>query len=339
MDPKEANVLIIHSLEIGLARLRGERVAIREMSREQHAESSSFTTELIHILLNNGEQFDVFFKDLNPANQLDAAQKLRERSLERSRRELIVYQEMLTQTHLGTPELYGYRWEPERSIYWIFLEHTGSHRLCWTGEFRLWLDATRWLARLHTIAPKRFTEAVNHPPEYDERHFLSCAERIEKNLPELESSQQQVIDAALHHYYGLLGYLTGLPHCFIHGEYFCENILIRREIADNAFAVVDWETAALGPRGVDIVSITAGKWSIEQRHAMWNAYAERYEQQSGQAIDRVEFHRELECVALYRALWWLGHWAQGDDAKVMRWIRELEAIMSDDFPAPTQTNG
>ena len=224
-------------------------------------------------------------------------------------------------------KLYGYRWEPTRNIYWIFLENAGPKRLSRLKDFELWVDATRWAARLHTAAPDKSIEESNLLPCYDNDHFLLCAQRIERGLSALDSTQQQIVSSALNCYYEIVDYLTVLPRCLIHGEYFGKNIMIRPENSNDVIAVIDWETAALGPRAVDIVSITAGRWTSDQRNSMWRAYVEQYERETSQKIDLVEFHKELRCVALYRALWWLGYWLQGDEAHINRWMRELKTVM------------
>jgi hypothetical protein len=75
------------------------------------------------------------------------------------------------------------------------------------------------------------------------------------------------------------------------------------------------------------VSISAGRWTPEQRQVMYQAYAEQYEIETGGKIEIEELEEEIKIVAVYRALWWLGYWAKGDDAHISRWMKELTAIM------------
>ena len=65
----------------------------------------------------------------------------------------------------------------------------------------------------------------------------------------------------------------------------------------------------------------------EQRSAMKQAYAATYEQETGRPVDLAELDREIANVALYRALWWVGYWSQGDDTHIERWVKELRKVM------------
>jgi hypothetical protein len=316
-------------LEQGLGKIRGERICLQELKREPFRGSSSFATEHLTALLDDGESIEIFFKDLNPANQLDEARIIREQGgLERSQRELSMYQHVLTPLKMGTPKLYSYRWEPSEDIYWIFLEHAGPKRLSRLGDFDLWVEATRWVAKLHAVDYRRLDDVVAQLPLYDADHFQLCVHQVKRNFSRFNEEQQSVVSQALERYYGILDYLNNLPKCLIHGEYFGKNVMVRPVRTDGAIAVIDWETAALGPRCVDLVSITAGRWTPEQRREMKQAYAESYESETGLPVDLVELNREMANVALYRALWWVGYWSQGDDAHIERWIRELTKVMA-----------
>lgn len=315
-------------LEQGLAELHGKEIRLRELRREPFRGSSSFATELLTATLEDGESIDIFFKDLNPENQLNEARAIRdENGLDRSQRELSMYQHVLTPLRLGTPKLYGYRWEPDESTYWIFLEHAGPKRLSRLGDFNIWVDATRWIAKLHAVDYRQLDEVNKVLPQYDADHFQLCRAQVERNFARFNAEQQRTISEALARYNNILDYLNNLPKCLIHGEYFGKNVMVRPLSSDDAIAVIDWETAAIGPRCVDLVSITAGRWTPEQRTEMKQAYAETYEQQTGLPVDLAELDREMANVALYRALWWVGYWSQGDDTHIERWIKELKKVM------------
>jgi aminoglycoside phosphotransferase (APT) family kinase protein len=120
-------------------------------------------------------------------------------------------------------------------------------------------------------------------------------------------------------------------------------VLIRPDRATNAIAVVDWETAATGPQYVDLVSISAGRWTRSQRMAMRRAYFEaRHPPALSPAADDADwnsFNEEVDIVAVLQAVSWLGFWVSSDaqDAKyasrVSRWIRELRLTMGEDVLA------
>lgn len=327
MDDQTKNNLMIKSLEEGLSNIHGERKTVRQFNREPFIESTSFPTERIRALLDDGEWVNIFFKDLNPQNLLDEAQKLRDIGFERSRREFLMYQQILQPLQLGTPTLYGYLWEPSEDIYWIFLEDVGPTSLNLLGDFALWVEATRWVARLHAVDFSELIDKADFLLQYDVDHFVLCAQRIEESLSQFDVQQQRVIFRALDRYYKIIDYLSSLPSCLIHGEYFGKNIIIRPEETYDAIAVIDWETAAIGPRCVDLVSITAGNWTPKQRGIMIEAYTEQYESKTGQQINRDTLAKELRHVALYRVLWWLGYWSKLDNANINPWLKELKVVM------------
>ena len=108
--------LMAETLEEGLSRLRGRPVRIRQMRREFLRSSSSFRTERLHVVLDGGDPLRVFFKDLNPEHQLEKARTVREFDLASSRRELQMYQSILSPPRFGTLHLYASRWD-DRGLY------------------------------------------------------------------------------------------------------------------------------------------------------------------------------------------------------------------------------
>jgi len=332
MNDQAINNLMAKTLEEGLSNARGEHKEVKKLIREPFSDGSSFAAERVRVLLDDEEWLDIFFKDLNPHNQFIEAQKIRNSGMERSRREFLMYQKILAPLQIGTPKLYGYRWEPGENVYWIFLEDAGPKCLSRLGDFSLWVDAARWAARLHAVDKSGLMDKADFLPNYDAGHFSACARRIEESLAKFDAQQQRLISQALDRFYKIVDYLSSLPSCLIHGEYFGNNIMVRPGDTHEKIAVIDWETAAFGPRCVDLVSITAGRWTPEQREIMCNAYTEQYEAETGQPIDMAALAKELEHVALYRALWWLGYWSKGDDVHLNRWVKELTTVMESILP-------
>ena len=84
------------------------------------------------------------------------------------------------------------------------------------------------------------------------------------------------------------------------------------------------------------MSLTAGKWTSDQREAMRRAYCEQYEAETGRQIDQEAFLEELAGVALYQALEWLAWW--GPHRALSRhfgnFLRELATLLDGDFAQP-----
>src|SRR2546429_9548024 len=119
--------------------------------------SSSFPTERLRVALKGERRpFLVFFKDLNPNHQMEKARAVRALDLEPGRRELQMYETILSPERFGTLHLYGYRWEPERDRFWAFFEDGGR-----TGVHN-YLDLPRWTAAARWAAP--FPSATPGPP-------------------------------------------------------------------------------------------------------------------------------------------------------------------------------
>ena len=129
-------------------------------------------------------------------------------------------------------------------------------------------------------------------------------------------------------------YLLRFPGLLsIHGQFFGQNILLRRRGGARQIAVIDWETAARGPGAFDLVSLTAGKWTSAQRRAMWVAYFEEYRAATGQRLDWAEFRRELATVALHQSLEWLTWWQHRRSLSrdFARFMKELDSVLDEHF--------
>src|SRR5262249_4817035 len=134
MDEQQTTRLMSETLREGLSRLRGRPVTVRAVERQYCPRSSSFWAERLRVLLDGGTYLPVFFKDLNPRHQINNARMLRSGGLEPSRRELLMYQQVLSRQNLGTPELYAWRWDPGGGVFWLFLEDAGGSRLAWNPD-------------------------------------------------------------------------------------------------------------------------------------------------------------------------------------------------------------
>jgi aminoglycoside/choline kinase family phosphotransferase len=341
--------LMIETLETGLSRLAGDRVRVRAIRDKNFAKGTSFAIRPIDVELESGERLPVIFKDLNPLRQAPTAKRVRRLELGRSRRELWMYQQVLPSLGLGTPRLYGSRWEPERGNLWLFLEDVGPHRLGHSLDLDRYVQAAAWAARFHAAAPA--TSGDERLLRFDRAYYERLGRRLEARLERVIKQDRPLVERALAGYGELVQLVDVLPSGMIHGEFFGKNVLLRPDRSADAIAVIDWETAAIGPRYVDLVSISAGRWTRSQRMAMRRAYFEAgnstaarppghppapVQVSGGERWDR--FNAEVDLVALLQAVGWLGFWASGDVAdrkyvsRVSRWIRELRLGLGEDVP-------
>jgi thiamine kinase-like enzyme len=325
--------LMAQTLQEGLARVWGRAVRIRGLRRAFLESSSSFRTERLRVSFERGKPLTVFFKDLNPENQLEKARTVRESGLEPSHRELQMYQSVLSPERFGTLRLYAFRWEPEHGRCWAFLEDGGRTVLRNDRHMPLWTAAARWAARFHATTSDLPEAQTAFLPRYDEAHYRRSAERVRSILPGLEPRERESLNRGLECYASCIDRLSALPRCVIHGQFFGKNIMVRRGPAAPRIVVIDWETAALGPGLVDLVSLTSGKWTREQRQAIWAAYFDAYTAETEQPIDWESFCRDVTAVTLFHALEWLAWWGHHRSLSrhFARFIRELDLVLQEDL--------
>lgn len=326
--------LMIQTIEAGLSRLSGDRVRVRSIRAEPHRKSASFAIHRLAVELESGRVLAVVFKDLNPLRQLQNAKRIRRLELGRSRREIWMYRDVLPGLALRTPRLYGYRWEPRRGNLWLFIEDVGPHRLGHRGDLALFEQAAAWAGRFH--AATAGAPAGERLLRYDRAHFQSRARELEACMERIAGGDRPLVERALARHGSLVQLVDALPYGMIHGEFFGKNVLLRGGQSADAIAVIDWETAATGPRYVDLVSISAGRWTPSERMAMRQAYFDASDAAVTAAADWGRFNREADVVAFLQAVSWLGFWvgSNPDDPRyashVARWMRELRLAMGMD---------
>jgi len=323
--------LMIDTLEEGLSRLQRRPVQIRAIQRELLPSLSSFRRERLRLTLEDNSTLRVFLKDLNPDHQTEKARAVRARDLAPSSRELRMYRSILSPERFGTLHLYADRWEPDRGLFWIFLEDGGRMLLHNFVDMDRWTAAARWAARFHTAGRTLTAEQVGFLPRYDHAHYRACAERVAAILPNLEPPERELVERGLGRYLRSVDQLAALPHNVIHGQFFGRNVMLRRGTGERRIVVIDWETAALGPGTFDLVSLTSGKWTDDERQAMRVAYFEQLQLESGQPLNWETFCRELAAVALYQSLEWLAWWGRhrGLSRGFLTFRNELARVLED----------
>ena len=335
--PGSRGRLMIETLEEGLSRVSGERVRVRSIRASELRKSTSFPIYRVAVRLQSGDVLSAVFKDLNPLRQLQSAQRVRRLELGRSRREIWMYRHVLPALALGTPRLYGYRWEPKGGNLWLFVEDAGPHRLGHRLDLALFERAAAWAGRFH--AATAGTWGDERLLRYDRAHYERRGRRLEACLERIAAERRPLVERALARYGRLVELVDGLPHGMVHGELFGKNVLVRRDRTTGAIAVIDWETAATGPQHVDLVSLSAGRWTSSQRLAMRRAYFDARHSPVPAGVDWRRFNQQVDVVAILQAVSWLSFWVASDasDPKyashVSRWVRELAITMGEDVSA------
>jgi aminoglycoside/choline kinase family phosphotransferase len=325
---------MIETLEEGLTRLSGERVRVRSLRDKGFTRSTSFAIQRLDVELESGDVLPVTFKDLNPLRQLQVAKDVRRLELGRSRREIWMYQHVLPRLALGTPQLYGHRWEPKRGHLWLFMEDVGRHRLGHRLDLDWYERAAAWAATFHRATASHRSD--NRLPRFDAALYEARGRHLASMLDRVADESLPLVKRVLDRYGELVQLAEGLPRGMIHGEFFGKNVLIRPDRAVERIAVIDWETAATGPQYVDLASITAGRWARTQRMTMRRSYfTARFPAATGDE-DWRRFNREVDIVATLEAVRWLDFWVGSDPrhakyvSRVSRWLRELRLYVGED---------
>ena len=292
---------------------------------------TSSALEELDVTLADGRTLHVMFKDLSRACLDDDALRVKPDFLHHPMREIEVYRDLLDGAGLGTPAYYGASVEPAADRYWLFIENVAGPVLWQVGEFEVWEETARWLARLHA----RFEGGANAPPSllrYDTALFRIWIDRARAFAEDPATSwspdkRAAVVDLA-ERYDPVVERLAALPATVIHGEFYPSNVLVQDPLGDVRIAPIDWEIAAVGPGLLDVAALTIGKWTPAQRSALAQAYRE---EAAGAAASPADFDAVLDCCRLHlavQALGWDAEW-QAPAEHRHDWLAEALQIARD----------
>ena len=242
-----------------------------QSARTRYAYGTSHHLDLLHLVLADGRSLEALRKDLTPVGRVVKPDFLHD-----PRREVEAYR-ILAGAGLGTPACY------DAGEHWILLERVPGIELWQVGELETWVAVAQWLSRLHGRFAAE-TPTNNRLIRYDGPYFRLWPERVRHAHPALAQ--------ALTGYERVIEILTAEPRTLVHGEFYASNVLV----AEERIAVVDWETAGIGPGVLDLAALVTG-WPDEQRASIIAGY--------GEVPDAA-----LAAAELHLAIQWLG-WSLG----------------------------
>jgi aminoglycoside phosphotransferase (APT) family kinase protein len=252
----------------------GETTVIKVLGRRSYPYTTSHPLEELEVSLSDGTQRLLLRKDLRP-DALDArARRAKPAVLDDPGREIEAYR-LLAPHALGTPSIFAYGDD------WLLLEKVEGTELWQVGDLEQWKTVARWLRRFHSLfaaSPPASQRLIN----YDAAYFCSWIRRAHRLVG-------SALDSIVAEHWTVVETLCRMPVTFIHGEFYASNVLVAAE----RIAPVDWEMAGVGPGLFDLVALSSGAWSEEEREAIIAAYGN---------VDPIE----LDCCRLQVALQWLG---------------------------------
>jgi hypothetical protein len=210
-----------------------------------------------------------------------------------------VYTELLSKIEVGTPRCFGVHVDPASSDTWLFLEYIErSEWFAMDPTVERFSAATRWLGSFHSQA----AHLVGDPEleflnRYDVAYYVGWANRtleyarpLGGKYPWLRSVCEAFEDVAK--------VLTAGPQTVVHGEFYKKNVLM----VDGLIRPVDWESAAIAPGEIDLVTVGDGWWAPGVVPAGEAAYIEARGLDGGDPA----FKTRYEAARLYLQLRWLG---------------------------------
>jgi aminoglycoside phosphotransferase (APT) family kinase protein len=275
---------------------------------------SSYTIEELEVGLADGTTLSLVFKDLSWSALIREAQGVKPEFLYNPIREMEMYGALLSPFQWGIARYYGSHADPLHGQYWLFLEHVPGDKLRFVGEFEVWRQAARWLARLHAtfrLEPGRLeTPAGGSLVRYDSRFYHRWMERAQAYLRRIDSERtrenRQRFDELADRYDRVVSRLTALPPTLLHGDFFASNVLLVKAGEASRICPLDWEMSALGPGGVDLAALIAGGWTEAERADLAGVYYDSMTRAGVPMESPEEFARSLEYCRLHLAVQWLG---------------------------------
>lgn len=290
---------------IGAAELRalledvlGGRIA--RLDRRPSPYASSHPLEELDVELDDGSWLALVLKDCGRTTP--ASREARPEFADDPARPIAVHRGLLPAGPPGPPRCHGAIADPARERWWLILERVEGSRLAFVGEIEMWRSAARWLASFHARFAGR-TEAIpaGRLLRYDaalyRRWMRRAAARFDGDtaLMRLAARWETVVDR-----------LVALPPTLLHGEFYADNVLVKRIADGTRICPVDWETAGWGPGPLDLAALVSGSWSEPERRDLALVYHESLAAASGEAPSVDGFLAALDLCRLQVAVQWIG---------------------------------
>jgi hypothetical protein len=311
LDERSRTTEIRAQLERALGERRGAPVSIECLERRPCAYRTSFALEELDVALADGTRLRLMLKDLSRAALHQDALAAKPELLYEPMREIHVYRDLLDDAGLGTAEYHGSSINPAQDRWWLFIENVVGDALWQIGEFDVWEETARWLARMHGTLGRRVS---GRGPllRYDRELLGVWARRAGRFADDPRSpwstEERQCIRALTARYDAVTEQLVALAPTFIHGEFYPSNVLVQQGGKTPRVCPIDWEIAAVGPGLLDLAALSVGKWTDAERDRLAVAYraAAAPVAETASHLSDDEFERALDFARLHLAVQWLG---------------------------------
>ena len=302
--------------------------AVEQLSIRSNPYRSSFAIHDVDLVLDDGTSLELLVKNVSWHALRRSAAAGRPSFIHDPLREIETYRGVLAPHVAGPPTFYGAVTDPELDRYWVLLERVSGLQLADIGEFEVWEEAARFLARMHVqlaASLRRLGAAASERLlRYDAEFYGLWARRARAfvRARPVDSRLRAGLEHIASRYDAVVERLVELPPTVVHGEFYSFNVLTERR-GGLRICPVDWETAAIGPGLVDLAGLVAGSWSAEEKRRLALVYRDA----SGDGPAPDEFLAALDWCRLHVAVQWAGWSEQGmRRARWREWATEAVAL-------------
>jgi aminoglycoside phosphotransferase (APT) family kinase protein len=232
----------------------GAPAAITEIRRTKYHTCTSYDAYVVSVLLNDRNEVTLFQKDFGLSlRPKDDAKRRRER-------EVLVYQNLLWGTDLGTPRYYGSVMDEAEGRAWLLLEYVDGTPVGYTELGLGWAPAAEALGRLHGyFAPqvdslRGCDYLVHHTVDF----LWATVEQALRSLAQIAPAMLGRLENLVARYDPVIALLADQPKTLLQGGSRGSNILVRIASDPSRACILDWEQAAFGPPLFDLAHLVDG---------------------------------------------------------------------------------
>ena len=305
---------LLAALNSELSRTLDERRHVVDFYRRFSDYYSSYVMEELDLVLDDGRELQLIFKNLSRDGMLEGAIRTKPYFLYNPMREIESYRSLFPAHQIGTAKFYGAHIEQATEQYWLFIERVPGTLLWQFGEDKVWRHVAAWLGKVHrgfaAEAQQSGRPELAHLNVYDEHYYWQWMSRarafVERTVCGDDNHRLCNIEYLADRFDQLVDRLMQMPVTVIHGEFYPSNVLVQVRPQPERVCPVDWETAAIGPGLMDLSALTSGSWTEEQRLRMAMNYYHANKPEGEQQQSAESFLVDLDFCNLFMAIQWLG---------------------------------
>jgi len=323
LDPAAVGHRAVLAVMAGAGASSPDSVALSDLAASPQARSAKLHTATLTIA---GASRPVVVKEVGAGGMFPAARALRTPGVLDACREAFVYRDVLGPIP-GPPQLLGHQLDADGRAGVLVLERVGGVQLDRVDDLAVWTDALRWLGRFHATPTARPTPS-SVLQSYERRRFAAWAGRA-RRVGRARGTSRRDLDRVVEVFERIgIELVCRAPTTFVHGELYPSEVVVGAARADGTIdaqrrriALLDWETAGIGPALLDVASLLTGSWSGDQRGQLLEAYSSIAPGAGGEHFDAT-----FAACRLALALRWMGWLAEQSpaDGQTHDWMAEAE---------------